>query len=73
MNSDPINLKYFPRTYTKEESETSFERFMNYLEANEFGLWAAEEKESQNFMGFIGLSEQLRHSYRLLSRNRLFH
>jgi ribosomal-protein-alanine N-acetyltransferase len=59
MNSDPINLKYFPRTYTKEESKTSFERFMNYLEANEFGLWAAEEKESENFMGFIGLSEQL--------------
>jgi RimJ/RimL family protein N-acetyltransferase len=58
MNSDPITLKYFPRTHTKEESEVSFERFKSFLELHEFGLWAAEEKETGNFMGFIGLSEQ---------------
>ena len=58
MNSDPVTLKYFPRTYTKEESEISFERIRNYLELHEFGLWAAEEKESKKFIGFIGLSEQ---------------
>ena len=58
MNSDPITLKYFARTDTKEESEISFERIKSYLELHEFGLWAAEEKESENFMGFIGLSER---------------
>ena len=58
MNSDPVTLKYFVRTDTKEESEKSFERIRNYLELHEFGLWAAEEKESENFMGFIGLSER---------------
>ena len=32
MNSDPVTLKYFPRTQTKEESETSIERIKNFLE-----------------------------------------
>ena len=58
MNSDPVTLKYFVRTDTKEESELSFERFKNNLELHEFGLWAVEEKETGNFMGFIGLSEK---------------
>lgn len=58
MNSDPITLKYFSRTDTKEESELSFERFKNNLELHNFGLWAVEEKETGNFMGFIGLSEK---------------
>ena len=58
MNSDPVTLKYFPRTYTNTESEISFERISKFLELHEFGVWAAEEKESANFMGFIGLSEQ---------------
>ena len=58
MNSDPVTLKYFVRTDTKEESEKSFERIRNYLELHEFGLWAAEEKATENFMGFIGLSDQ---------------
>lgn len=58
MNSDPITLKYFPRTFTEAESRASFERIKSFLELHEFGLWAAEEKESEKFMGFIGLSEQ---------------
>ncbi|MDO8644958.1 MAG: GNAT family N-acetyltransferase [Candidatus Planktophila sp.] len=58
MNSDPVTLKYFVRTDTKEESEISFERNKIFLELHEFGLWAVEEKESENFMGFIGLSDR---------------
>ena len=58
MNADPVTLKYFARTHSKEESEISFEKIKSYLELHEFGLWAAEEKETGNFMGFIGLSEQ---------------
>ena len=58
MNSDPVTLKYFVRTNTKEESEISFERIKNFLELHEFGLWTAEEKKTESFMGFIGLSEQ---------------
>ncbi len=58
MNSDPITLKYFPRTFTEAESRASFERIKSFLELHEFGLWGAEEKETEKFMGFIGLSEQ---------------
>lgn len=58
MNSDPITLRYFPRVFTEEESRASFERIRIFLEIHEFGLWAAEERETGKFMGFIGLSEQ---------------
>jgi RimJ/RimL family protein N-acetyltransferase len=58
MNSDPVTLQYFQRTDTKEESENSFVRNKNFLELHEFGLWAVEEKETGNFIGFIGLSEK---------------
>lgn len=58
LNSDPINLKYFPRTYTPEESTASFQRIRERLDSNDFGLWAAEEKSSGNFMGFVGIASQ---------------
>ena len=58
MNSDPVTLKYFPRTYTRDESQASFERIKIDLELHEFGLWAAQEKQSGKFMGFIGLSRK---------------
>ena len=58
LNSDAENLRYFPRTYTAEESLTSFNRLRDRLNENPFGLWAAEEKSSGEFMGFIGLAHQ---------------
>lgn len=58
MNSDSITLKYFARTDTKEESQASFERIKIDLELHDFGLWAAQEKQSGRFMGFIGLSRK---------------
>lgn len=58
LNLDPVNLRYFPRTYSVEESTTSFQRIKDRLEANDFGLWAAEEKSSGEFMGFVGVAAQ---------------
>jgi ribosomal-protein-alanine N-acetyltransferase len=58
LNLDPDNLKFFPRVYTKEESEASFKRMSERLENDSFGLWAAEEKASGEFMGFVGLANQ---------------
>ena len=57
LNLDPKNLRYFPRTYSAEESLESFKRISESLEKNEYGLWAAEEKSSGEFMGFIGLAK----------------
>jgi ribosomal-protein-alanine N-acetyltransferase len=58
LNLDPDNLRYFPRTYTAQESTESFRRISELLEKNHYGLWAAEEKTSREFMGFIGLAKQ---------------
>lgn len=58
LNLDPINLRYFPRTYSAEESQESFTRIAERLEENPTGLWAAEEKSSGEFMGFVGIAHQ---------------
>lgn len=58
LNLDPENLRFFPRTYSSEESKASFLRIRELLQANSFGLWAAEEKSSELFMGFVGISLQ---------------
>ena len=58
LNLDTENLRYFPRIYTAEESRASYLRFRDLLAENSFGLWAAEEKSSGEFMGFVGLASQ---------------
>ena len=58
LNSDAENLRYFPRLYSAEESRASHARIRDLLDDNPFGLWAAEEKSSGEFMGFVGLARQ---------------
>ena len=55
LNLDAENLRYFPRVYSAEESRASFRRIRDLLNENSFGLWAAQEKSTGEFMGFIGL------------------
>ena len=57
LNLDSENLRYFPRTYSDEESRASFTRISDSLKESKYGLWAAEEKSSKEFMGFIGLAK----------------
>ncbi len=58
LNSDSENMRYFPRTYTPDESKASFQRLRDLLNEHSFGLWAAQEKSSGDFMGFVGLAHQ---------------
>ena len=58
LNLDPENLRYFPKVYTQEESRLSFERIKDRFNANPYGLWAAEEKSTGEFMGFVGIADQ---------------
>jgi RimJ/RimL family protein N-acetyltransferase len=55
LNLDAENLKFFPRVYSAEESLASYMRIRDLLNENSFGLWAAQEKSSGEFMGFVGL------------------
>ena len=56
LNSDPRVMKYFPAPLSLEETQ-------RFVQANEesffrrnFGLWAAELKETGRFIGFVGIS-----------------
>ena len=55
LNLDAENLQYFPRVYSAEESLASYMRIRDLLNENSFGLWAAQEKSSGEFVGFVGL------------------
>jgi RimJ/RimL family protein N-acetyltransferase len=54
MNRDPEVMQYFPAPLTPIESDRLIDRAD--FERHGFGLWAAEFRDSQEFIGFIGLS-----------------
>jgi RimJ/RimL family protein N-acetyltransferase len=55
MNSDPAIMEFFPRLLSREESDAFADRIERHLRERGYGLWAAEEKETGGFIGFIGL------------------
>lgn len=57
MNADVSVMKYFPNVLTKEESDILINRFENHFVEKGYGIWVAEIKETQEFIGFIGLLE----------------
>lgn len=56
MNSDLEVMQYFPQLLSKEETINLINRIHSHFKKWGFGLWAVEEKESENFIGFIGLN-----------------
>lgn len=56
MNMSQRVMKYFPNTLTEEESNSMVHRINEHFDKHGFGLWAAELLESNEFIGFIGLS-----------------
>jgi RimJ/RimL family protein N-acetyltransferase len=60
MCADPEVMRYIGggTTLTREESEAQVSRFVRHWEEQGYGLWAAEEKASGTFAGFVGLVHQ---------------
>ena len=56
MNSNPIVMEYMPEILAREESDGLMARIEEHFEKHHFGLCAVEEKESNAFVGFTGLS-----------------
>ncbi len=56
MNSDLEVMQYFPQPLSREETINLVNRIHLHFEKWGFGLWAVEEKESEKFIGFIGLN-----------------
>jgi RimJ/RimL family protein N-acetyltransferase len=56
LNGDPETLLFFPSTLTRAESDAFVDRMEARFEANGYGLWALEVRETGQFIGFTGLA-----------------
>jgi RimJ/RimL family protein N-acetyltransferase len=56
LNRDPEVMRYFPKLLTAEESDAIIQRIENHFADHGFGFWAVELKQTQQFIGFIGLN-----------------
>ncbi len=56
MCADPHVMRYFPSTMSEIESNKLIEKIARTVDEQGFGFWAAELRESDEFIGFIGLS-----------------
>ena len=55
MNADAETMRYFPSTFTVEQINSMAKRCRELIEMRGWGFWAAEEKTTETFVGFIGL------------------
>ena len=55
MCANPEVMRYLPGTMTREQSEEQIAKFVRHWKEYGFGLWAAEIRETEAFIGFIGL------------------
>lgn len=56
LNSDPVVMEHFPKMLTYDESASMVERLRARYESDGFCLWATEEIDTGNFIGFVGLA-----------------
>lgn len=49
-------MRFFPSPLDDEASDALLARILTHQERHGFSLWAAEERNSSRFMGFVGLS-----------------
>jgi len=56
-------MEFFPNTLAERETEELYERITTFIAQNGFGLYAAVEKMSNQFIGFIGLNRPSFSSY----------
>ncbi|MGP8251811.1 MAG: GNAT family N-acetyltransferase [Terracidiphilus sp.] len=55
MNSDPAVMEFMPALLTRAESDALADRIEAHFAANGCGVWAAELRETGEFIGFVGL------------------
>ncbi|MHB1938170.1 MAG: GNAT family N-acetyltransferase [Acidobacteriaceae bacterium] len=55
MNADPRVRRYFSSRLTREESDASVARFIRMYALDGFGFFAAELRDTSDFIGMIGI------------------
>lgn len=59
MNADPRVMEYFPKLLGKDESDNMIKNFQLHQAKHGYSFWAAEEKDSGSFIGFVGFANVL--------------
>ena len=54
LNADPHVMRFFTRTFTREESDAQVDRFVAHFKEHGYGLWVVEI--DGQFAGFTGLN-----------------
>ncbi len=55
MNADPIVMHYFAAPMTREQSDEAIDRYLAAFDSEGFSFFAADLRESGDFIGTIGL------------------
>jgi RimJ/RimL family protein N-acetyltransferase len=56
LNADPRVMEFFPALLTPEETDAGIARVQNHFDRHGFGFYAVELRESETFIGFVGLN-----------------
>ena len=56
INADPFVMQYFPRKFTRAESDKFIGNNADHIAQNGWGAWAVEIIDSEQFIGFAGFS-----------------
>jgi RimJ/RimL family protein N-acetyltransferase len=55
LNADPKVMEFFPNTLSREASDAFADRIQALIEQQGWDLWAVEIKNTQQFIGYVGL------------------
>lgn len=55
INADVDVMRYHPALWTRAQSDGFAERVTQLIDERGWGFWAVEERQSQQFTGFVGL------------------
>jgi RimJ/RimL family protein N-acetyltransferase len=56
LNADPDVMRFFPAPISREASDASIDAWQSQFAERSFGNWAAEVRETGEFIGFVGLT-----------------
>jgi RimJ/RimL family protein N-acetyltransferase len=55
LNADPKVMEFFPKTLNRAESDEIIAILQGHIDRRGYGFWAAELRETGEFIGFIGI------------------
>ncbi|MBI3222589.1 MAG: GNAT family N-acetyltransferase [Nitrosomonadales bacterium] len=55
LNADPKVMEFFPAPLERAASDAMADRCQSLIAARGWGFWATESKETNQFIGFVGL------------------